>query len=170
MENPIESTGIAALGLDAKALLFQVVNFLLLLVVLRVFAYKPILQTLERRRKTIEESLEKAKAIEESELKLREKIGATLKKTQDQAQKTLAQAKQTGESIKSQLIEQGKVQQQKLVDETAAQLAFEKERMISGAKKELIGLVAAATAKVIEIKLDEAKNNDFVTKTLKELS
>ena len=48
------------LGLDWKLLLSQAVNFLLLLFLLRKFAYLPLLKILKERRARIEEGLAKA--------------------------------------------------------------------------------------------------------------
>jgi F-type H+-transporting ATPase subunit b len=52
------------LGLDWKLLLSQAVNFLVLLALLRQFAYKPLLKILKERRAKIEEGLAKAKEAE----------------------------------------------------------------------------------------------------------
>lgn len=169
MAQPLEPTGIAALGLDAKALLFQVINFLLLLVILRIVAYKPILKILERRRKTIEESLDKARVIEEKETQLQEKTEKILKHAQDKASAIIKDAKTTGVELKTQLVEQGKLQQRQLLDQTAKQIESEKQKMLQEAKKELGYLAIAIAGKVIEEKLDEKTNERFVEKTLKEL-
>ncbi len=53
------------LGLDWKLLLAQAVNFLAILVVLRIAAYKPIMRLLEARRKKIEQGLTDAKSAAE---------------------------------------------------------------------------------------------------------
>ncbi len=53
------------LGLDWKLLLAQGVNFGIILVVLRVTAYKPIMKLLEARRKKIEQGLVDAKAAKD---------------------------------------------------------------------------------------------------------
>jgi F-type H+-transporting ATPase subunit b len=69
------------LGLDWKLLLSQAVNFLLLLVLLRQFAYKPLLAVLKERRAKIEEGLAKADEAERRLLEVddiaRDKMKAT---------------------------------------------------------------------------------------------
>ena len=52
---------LAKIGVDWKLLLAQVVNFLVLLWVLRRFAYRPMLEFLEKRTKRIESGLRDAK-------------------------------------------------------------------------------------------------------------
>jgi F-type H+-transporting ATPase subunit b len=53
------------LGIDWRLLLSQAANFLLLLIVLRIFAYQPILKLLKDRRAKIEAGLVKAKEADE---------------------------------------------------------------------------------------------------------
>lgn len=169
MATPIEPTGIAALGLDLKALIFQIINFSLLLIILRLVAYKPILAMLERRRKTIEESLEKAKAIEEQEAKLQEKTQAILRQARVEATQIVKDAKQAGELLKNELSAEGKRQQEAIIAQTKQQIELEKQNMLTDAKRQLKYLVIAATAKVIEQKIDRENNEKLVTKTIKEI-
>jgi F-type H+-transporting ATPase subunit b len=60
----MEATGIAALGISWTAFIFQLVNFLVLLVVLRIFAYPAIVRVLEARKQKIDEQLKNAAEIE----------------------------------------------------------------------------------------------------------
>ncbi len=52
---------VTQLGLDWRLLLSQAANFLILLIVLRLFAYKPLIPMLKERRAKIEDGLAKAK-------------------------------------------------------------------------------------------------------------
>lgn len=162
-----ELTGIAALGINGKALVFQIVNFLILLVILKVIAYKPIIAMLERRRKTIEESLQKAKEIEDTHLMLQEKTQAILQKAKTQADKVVNQAKEVGESVKKELIEQSKRQQEQIMEQAKGQIALEKEAMIHEAKKELGYVVMAAASRVIEANIDTKRNEKLVSKVMR---
>lgn len=164
-----QAQGIAALGINLKALGFQVVNFIILLVILKVVAYKPILSMLERRRKTIEDSLDKAKQIEETHAKLEEKSQTILDKAKADADKLVKQAKEVGESVKNELVEEAKRQQQQLVEQTKSQIESEKLKMLDEAKKELGYLVVSAASKVIEKNLDQKSNEKLVASAIGEL-
>jgi F-type H+-transporting ATPase subunit b len=92
---------IEQLGLDWRLLASQAVNFLLLVVLLRLFAYKPLLKILKDRRARIEEGLAKA---DEAEVRLAEvdeiakdkmkktevEAMAMMRATEDKAKKTEA--------------------------------------------------------------------------------
>jgi len=51
---------VTQLGIDGKLLLSQVVNFVLLIFILRYFLYKPVLKMLHDRRNKIKEGIDKA--------------------------------------------------------------------------------------------------------------
>ena len=52
---------LAPLGINLTFLISQIVNFILLLLVLRLWAWKPILSMLEKRKQTIAQGLEDAR-------------------------------------------------------------------------------------------------------------
>jgi F-type H+-transporting ATPase subunit b len=75
------------LGIDWRLLISQAANFLLLLIVLRAFAYKPLLALMKERRKKIEEGLTQAA---EAEKRLRDANDVMKDKIKEADQKTLA--------------------------------------------------------------------------------
>lgn len=164
-----EVSGIAALGLDWKLFISQVVNFVILFILLRLFAYKPILRILEQRRKTIEKSLEAAKLIEKREHELDEQVGRRLQQAKEKAEQIIDQAKQTTESMRLQVlneINQDRGLAKKRLDEEMKSL---KEQTIEEAKKELASLVTAASMRVLGKIADQSLNEKIVRQTLKEI-
>ena len=55
-----EAEGIAALGLNLPGLVAQLVNFTILLIVLRMFLWNPILKVLDERKRRIQEGLQRS--------------------------------------------------------------------------------------------------------------
>ena len=55
--------GISELGISLPTLITQVVTFIILLVVLRFVAYKPIMRMLDERSRRGKESIEQAEAV-----------------------------------------------------------------------------------------------------------
>src|SRR3989344_4706705 len=101
-------------GINPILLAAQVVNFLILLFILKKFLYKPILKVLEARKQKIEESLKNAEEIERKLLLTEEEKEKILAKTSLEAQKILDETKKEIEVMK----EEGKVQ----ATEIAAQI------------------------------------------------
>ncbi len=62
------------LGISLPTLITQVVTFIILLVVLRFVAYKPIMRMLDERSKRIKESAEQAEAVKAQSVKAEEDL------------------------------------------------------------------------------------------------
>src|SRR5690554_2452894 len=77
--------GLAALGLDWQAFLFQLISFTIVFLLLRQFVFKKVIAVLEDRRKTVEDSIKHA-AETEAKLKTAEdKIAKIIRDARVQA-------------------------------------------------------------------------------------
>lgn len=125
-------------GINPLLLLAQVVNFFLLLFILKKFLYKPILKVLEERKKKIEESLKNAEEIEkrlleigqlqEKEIQKATKIGQQIiKDALDSANQIYEETKVNAEKLSDKLVKQTKLQlqqqEQQLEDSIRAHVA-----------------------------------------------
>ena len=68
------------LGINWPVLLTQVVTFIILLVVLRIFAYKPVMRMLDERSKRVRESMDQAESLKENRPRPRSRSRSSLKK------------------------------------------------------------------------------------------
>ena len=96
------------LGIDWKLLLSQVVNFALLLIILRFFVYKPILNMLKKRQEKIEEGLAKS---EEADVRLKEVDNISKKRIKEVEKEAIGIIKNTEEKAKeleNELLEKAK--------------------------------------------------------------
>src|SRR3989344_4307849 len=69
------------LGINAKVLATQIINFAVLLLILQKFAYKPVVGMLEKRREEVERANKHASELEERDKlreDLRKEIGETV--------------------------------------------------------------------------------------------
>ncbi len=141
---------LGSLGIDFKALLAQIINFLLLLFILKKFLYGPVVQMLDKRKKTIAEGLEnaeKAKAmIEKTERETQEKINLAVQEADKVINEAKAQAKKEAEKIILSANETSTM----MLEKTKKQIELEKEKIIADAKKDLSGLVMSAVEKIVE--------------------
>jgi F-type H+-transporting ATPase subunit b len=161
--------GIAALGIDVKAIIFQIINFALLLLILKWVAFKPILKILDERRKKISNSLKIAKELEEKQQAWRKKerqlLQQALSKSQEIMQASQKQARQDSEDM----LAKTRSQQEQIIRKTQAQLKQEKTRLLKEVKSQVAELVAAATAKVLKKKVDSAQDQQLIKDSLRQI-
>src|SRR5436189_5701950 len=91
------ATGVGALGLDLGAFIFQVINFAILLVILRIFAYPLIVRILEDRRQKIAASLKTAEELARAKTEMTKKEQAILAAARIQAEHIIIQAHRQAE-------------------------------------------------------------------------
>ncbi len=122
-------------GINPILLLAQVVNFLVLLFILKKFLYKPILKVLEERKKKIEESLKNAEEIEKRLLETEEEKDKVLLKASSEAQKLLDDTKKELEAMKTEMELRAKQQAELIIkkgEEAArAEVARMEQQMMS---------------------------------------
>ena len=158
------------LGIDWRLLIAQIINFLILLLILYKFLYKPILHLLENRKEKIEKSLRDALKLEEELTKTKEFKEQELGKAKREAQQIIEQTQKNAETLGQELKEKTKKEVEKLVIEAKSRVAEEKEKMLTEVKKEATFLVVAAAEKVVGKIIDEKTQRKLIEETLEEVS
>lgn len=158
--------GLGALGVDVRGLLFQVLNFAILLLLLYRFAYRPLLTVLESRRQTIEESLKSAAQIEETRRALEEEQRTVLATARREAEVIVGKGEKAAQAIQTQAEATGKQAAQRLVTQAEAKVAQQVTSARAALKQETLGLVMAATEQILEQKLDDKQDKVLVESAL----
>lgn len=163
-----EATGIAALGIDPLAILAQAGTFLVLFLVLKKFALKGIVESLEKRRKTIDDGVRLGLEMEAEKAKLDEQVDKVLHKARDEADKIIAQAHEESGVI----IKNAEDKAAEKVDGMIADGRNKIEAEVVNARKtlqqETLQLVANATEVIINEKLNASKDAKLIEKALEE--
>ena len=154
-----------ALGL----IFWTTVVFVLLLLLLKKFAWKPILSAVEERNNLINDSLQAAeKARDEmSELNSNnEKIIAQAKLDRDSL---LKEAREMKSQIISQAKDQAALQAEKLVNSAKEQISNEKMKVLIELKNHVADLSIEMAEKVLSNELSDAsKQKELINRSLKE--
>src|SRR5437868_6054235 len=137
------------LGVEPKLLIAQVVNFVLVLVVLRLLLYKPILKMLDERKKRIAESMAQAQTIQERFEKLEQEQEKIRKDAHAQAATIIAEAKASSKTIADDIMAQARAQAEALLARAQAQNKAEYEKMRGELRKEVAILAVMAAQKAV---------------------
>ena len=153
--------------MPAGGLMFwTLVIFVLLMVVLTKFAYKPLLEAVEAREAALEAAIAKAQADREAASKLLADQQAALDAARAEAQRFIADGRATAEKLKTSMLEETKTQQQEMLDRARRELESEKVRAIAELRREAVDLALAGAGKVIGKNLDDASNRKLVEEFL----
>jgi len=163
------SSGLGAFQLNIKDFIIQLVTFVLVFLVLRKWVIPKLSEIMEIRRKTLEKSLEDAKAATEALAKAEAHAEEILNKARVQADEALAQAKDAGSEIVAKAETAAGERAELIVREAEERLGYERAQMVTELKKELAGLVAVATERVLNQKINEREDRVLIERSLKDI-
>lgn len=147
---------IQKLGIDWKLLAAQIINFFILLAVLYKFVYKPVLNLLDKRSKTIEKSIADARASEERLAQIEKMREERMAETTREIGRLLDQAKADALAVKKDLIATANAEAEDLARKARAQIAEEKEKMVQEVKNEVTVFIIRATGRLLEREFSQA--------------
>jgi F-type H+-transporting ATPase subunit b len=146
----------------AGLMFWTLLIFIVLLVVLSRFAFKPLTAAVAARERALEEAINGARRDREEASKLLEEQRRQLTDARGEAQRFIAEGRATGEKLRNELLEQTRQQQQELLDRARRDIATERDRAIAELRREAVDLAIAGASKVIERNLDDQANRHLV--------
>jgi F-type H+-transporting ATPase subunit b len=135
-------------GFNIWLFLSQVISFALVALLLRAFAYKPILKVLEERRQRIEEGQLNAEKIKQQLAEAEQRHAEILAKANAQAQKMIDEARESAGHLSERKQQEAVTAAEQIVAKAREASAIEHERTMADLKRELGRLVVETTAKV----------------------
>jgi F-type H+-transporting ATPase subunit b len=160
--------GFASLGINLPLLVVFVANFIVLLVMLRLFLYKPVMKVLDERAKRAREAIELAEATKKEYDQAKDEIQKQIEKGRQEAQAIIAQAMQVGERLKEESRQEATKQAQVIVDRARSELEAERDKLVGDLRREFVDISIAAAEKVIKETLDKEKHRKLIEETLQE--
>lgn len=148
---------------------WTVVTFIVLLLVLKKFAWKPLLGALEERENSIKDSLEAAERAMQKAKKVTQENEAALREAELMAQQVRREAIEEAELIRAERIEKAKDEADQLLEHARNTIEQEKKRALLELRDEVAKLAIQAASAIIDTELDAEKNKKLIDKFIKEL-
>ncbi|MEP6602661.1 MAG: F0F1 ATP synthase subunit B [Spartobacteria bacterium] len=135
-------------GFNVWLFLSQVISFIAVALLLRQFAYKPILKVLHERQDRIAESLRNADKIKEQLADAEKRHAEILTKANAEAQKMIDDARQSAGVVAERKQQEAIASAEQILAKAHEASALEYERTMAALKREVGRLVVDTTAKV----------------------
>lgn len=156
------------LGINPSLLIAFVVNFIILFVILRLVAYKPIVKMLNERQTKIKESMDQAEKIRQETARSEEEIKAHIEKARKEGQAVIAQAAQIGERIKEEAKDSARQEAESLIAKARTEIKLERDKIVDDLRAEFADIAILAAEKVIKETVDKKKHRKLIDEVLKE--
>ena len=135
-------------GVNWPFFIAQLLNFVLVIIILKKFAFGPIKVMLEQRRTRIAEGEEKLKRIEKQLADSEKTTAAAIAKANDDAVRLINEAKQGAHAFTEQKAQEAIAQAQNILAKAEAAAKADRDRLNLELKREFGRLVAATTSQV----------------------
>ncbi len=157
------------LGINLGYLISQIINFMLLLVLLRIFLYKPIVNMLDRRREKIKSDLEEAETARSQAETAKQEYEKQLEEAREERRSILAQAKEQAEKTREEILAKARTEAQELVSRAEEDMAALRSQALSGAEDQIVELALAAAGKLVGESLDDKAHRRLIQDFISEV-
>ena len=158
----------AALGIDWRLLILQIVAFLILVVLLGKFVYPWLMKSVDERQANIEEAAKAAKKAQESAADSQAETAALLAEARKESAEIVATAKLEAAEIAGTSEAKAKSTAEKIVADAHAQISKDIDKARRELHDETLELIALATEKIVRKKLDSKADEALIADVLKE--
>jgi F-type H+-transporting ATPase subunit b len=149
--------------------IWTIVVFLVLLFVLSKYAWKPMLQGLEQREKTVHAAVEEAQRAREEAQHLRDQLRSEMDKAQEQVRQTLEQGRRDAQRVADETLAKAKSEIQTERDRLHREIDLARDQALQQIWGQAATLAARVSSKAIRRQLTPDDHRRLVDEALAEL-
>lgn len=156
---------------DIGLIFWMAVAFVILLIVLRKYAWNPILNALHNREKTIEDALSAADEAKKEMEQLKADNDKLIKEAKEERGRILAEAKETKEKIINEAHEKAKADADKIMQEARAEIENQKAEARTEMKNQAAKLAIEVSEKILRRELSDSESQEkYVNELVEDFS
>lgn len=154
---------------DYGVLALTVCNFLLLVYLLKKFAWGPVIRALEKREEQIASDKQTAADARQSAENLKKELDDRLTQISNEAAQKMREAVKAGEAQKEQLLAQAQEQAKALLEQAKDQIQAEKIKAMADVRNEIANISLLAASRLIERQVKDETADQIVAQVLEEI-
>ena len=156
------------LSVHVTTIIFTIINFIILMFILKHFFSKPVNKIIDDRRNEINTSINNAKENEEKAEILRKEKDQELHDSKVKGREIVEEYKVNAQNISQEIIDEAKKESIIIMERSRVEIEREKEKASSEIKKQVIDLSLILSEKALEQHIDETEHRrligDFILK------
>ncbi len=156
------------LGIHFPSLLIYLVNFLVVLGLLLLFAYRPILRLMDQRAERIRESLEAAERARAEAASSQEVVENQLAEARRESQRLMDQAREAAERFRGEEMDRARQEAENFVERARADIQRERDNAVEEVRASFGDLAITAAERVVRRSLDRQAHEELINQVLEE--
>jgi len=157
------------LDINPGLIIWTIITFVLLVIVLGKFAWKPLLQALHSREQEIADSLKKAEEARKDAARMMNENKIAMEKASTETARLIAEGRAMAEQLKSDIVAKANESAKKMLEQAKDEITREKESAMSQLRSEVAELSILVAEKILDESLDGVKQKKMVDKVLQQL-
>jgi len=162
MDNPLVQP-------DPGLYIWTIVTFLLLLAALTFFAWRPLLEALERRQESIRKSLDDAHQAKRELERLHEESQRILAVARQEADQILSATRSDANRFREELKQKAQSEAASILKNAERQIELETARALQRIHTEAVDLSVAIASKLLERNVSKEDNERLIEETFKQI-
>lgn len=158
------------LNFSPGLIVWTLINFILFLIILGKFGFKPILQGLKLREENIANEISSAKVAREEADRTLAEVKAKLADAHTEMMNLLKDGRTRAEQITREATDAADVIKKEKIEEAAKEINRQKELALRELRSEIATLVVSATEKILEQTVDAEQHSKFINKFVDQVS
>ena len=150
-------------------MIWTIVCFLVVLYVLKRFAFGPIQKTLDDRRERIRQAIDEADHAREEARSLLEEHRKLIGQAKSEAEEILAEARKVGDAQRERVREETEADRQRRLEETRRQIELATQQALNQFRDEVGKLSVLAAEKITRKSLTDADQQRLIDEALAEI-
>ncbi len=162
MDNPLVQP-------DPGLFIWTILTFLVLVGLLAKFAWRPLLEALERRQATIAKALDDAKLARQELERLQKESAEMMRQARVEAEAIIARSRSDADALREELKQRARAESATIVKNAEQQIQLEAARAIQQIRHEAIDLSVTIASKILQRQVSREDNEALIEATLKQV-
>ena len=150
------------LGLNLGYVIVQIITFIGMVIILRAWVYQPLLDMLDRRRKTIAQGLEDARVASDARANAEKDAQEIVAKAQQEANAKVREASERAEQAGREIQAAAEANAAKIRETAKLEAEQSKEGILGEMRGQVAALAIAAAQKIIGETLDQKRQHALI--------
>ena len=151
---------------DPGLFIWTIVTFLVLLGLLAKFAWRPLLDALERRQEQIRKSLDDAQKARHELEQIQHESRRILAAARTEAESIVARTRSDAERLREEIKQKARTEAANMVKNAELQIELETTRAVQQIRQEAVDLSVAIASKLIQRNLSKEDNERLINETI----
>ena len=158
------------LEINSGLILWTILTFVIVLLILRKAAWKPLLGALAAREESIRASLREAEDARAQAARLLEENKRQLARAEEQSRSIIMEGRDMGDRLKGEILEKANATTRVMIEQAKEEIRREKDAALTQLRSEATDLVIAAAGKILDANLDTPKQRQLADAAIREIA